>query len=277
MTTHATPNPPRLDLRLPAGSIEIELEPRDTTSVELTVISGGEAGDAVVESTRQELRGSAESPELLVHVPERSGGKLRMLGRQPEILMRVIAPLGSSVRATGISADIRCAVGAADVVAKSVSADVTIGDCDGDVKAESTSGDVRTGGVGGRLHASSVSGDISTGRVGDDSRARTMSGSITLDGAEGSLKASSMSGDVAVRSLSRGEVELGSMSGDIEAAVDPGVRVFLDLRTLSGDARSSLEATDDAGRGGAQLTLKADTKSGDVTVKRTGAAQPQRA
>ena len=56
MTTHSTPTPPRLDLRIPAGMIEVELEARDTTTVELTAISGGDAAQAAIDATRQELR-----------------------------------------------------------------------------------------------------------------------------------------------------------------------------------------------------------------------------
>ena len=70
--------------------------------------------------------------------------------------------------------------------------------------------------------------------------------------------------------LVAGEADLSSMSGDIDAAVVPGVRVYLDLKTLSGDAHSTW-TPDDGARTGPQLTLKAATKSGDVTVRRAAA------
>ncbi len=273
MTTHSTPTPPRLDLRLPAGIIEIELEARDTTSVELSVISGGEAGEVAIQETREELRTGGAQPEVLVHAPEQRG-KLRNFGRQPELRMRIVAPLGSSIRASTISADFRCSDGAAEVSCKAISGDISVGDVTGDAKLDSTSGDLTTRRVGGRLQGNSVSGDISTGRIGADSRARSMSGDVSMDGAEGSVKASSMSGDISIGSLAAGDADLSSMSGDIQAAVVPGVRVFLDLRTLSGDAHSQLDPADDPSAGASQLTLKADTKSGDITVRRAAAAQP---
>ena len=105
MTTHYTPTPPRLDLRIPAGVIEVELEARDTTTVELTAISGGDAAQAAIDATRQELRTAGGQPEVIVHSPEKAG-KLRGFGRQPELRLRVIAPLGSTVRASSLTAEI---------------------------------------------------------------------------------------------------------------------------------------------------------------------------
>ena len=65
-----------------------------------------------------------------------------------------------------------------------------------------------------------------------------MSGDVRIAAAAGSVRASSMSGDIEIGTLVAGEADLSSMSGDIRAAVAPGVRVYLDLKTLSGDARS---------------------------------------
>jgi Toastrack DUF4097 len=270
MTTHSTPTPPRLDLRIPAGVIEVELEARDTTTVELTAISGGDAAQAAIDATRQELRTAGGQPEVIVHSPEKPG-KLRGFGRQPELRLRVIAPLGSTVRASSLTAEIECSAGAHDVNLKTISGEITLGDATGAVKLDSTSGDVRVGRVGGPLQAGSISGDITAGAIGADSRARTMSGDVTIAAAAGSLRASSMSGDIEIGNLVAGEADLSSMSGDIRAAVAPGVRVYLDLKTLSGDANSHLDAGADA-PSGPQLTLKASTKSGDVTVSRAAAA-----
>lgn len=271
MTIHPTPTPPRLDLRIPAGSIEIELEQRETTTVELTAISGGDAAQAAIDATKQELHDSGGRLEIIVHAPERSG-KLRMIGRQPELRLRITAPLGSSVRASTITADFQCSAGSQDVTCKTVSGDISVGDADGAVKFESTSGNLHAGSVGGRLQAGSMSGDITAGAVGADSRARTMSGSVSIAAAAGSVKASSMSGDIEVGGLVTGDADLTSMSGDIEAAVVPGVRVYLDLRTLSGDAHSHLDAAGDGSAAGPQLTLKAESKSGDVMVSRAAAS-----
>ncbi len=165
MTTHPTPTAPRLDLRIPAGSIEIELEERDTTTVELTAISAGDAAQAAIDATKQELRDSGGQLEIVVHAPERSG-KLRFIGRQPELRLRITAPLGSNIRSSTITADFHCAAGAHDVACKTISGDITVGDAGGAVKIESTSGDLHAGSVGGRLQAGSMSGDITAGAVG---------------------------------------------------------------------------------------------------------------
>jgi hypothetical protein len=268
MTTHATPTAPRLDLKVPSGKIDIEFAEQDTTSVELSVISGGNTAQEAIDATVEELRtGGDGTPEVIVHVPEQKG-RLRSYGRQPEILLRVIAPVGADVRVTSTTADVRAGSGAQAFTVKTIAGDVELGDVTGDVRVDTTSGDIRVGDVGGSTRAKSMSGDLVAGALGGEARLRTMSGDVKIARADSSANASTMSGDVTVSALLSGEVELSSMSGDIEAGIVRGVRVFLDLKTISGDARSNLDPADGPSDNGHQLNLKATSKSGDVTVNR---------
>jgi hypothetical protein len=268
MSTHPTPSGALLDLRLAAGSIEITTADTDSTTVTLEARGDDEAVRDLIERTREEaVQESDGTTRVIVHVPEKSG--IRRLFGSPDVLMRITAPHGAKLRATTASADIRCAgrMGATSV--KSASGDIELPDVDGPTELRTQSGDVRCGKVAGELHASSMSGDVTVGDVAGDTFAKSMSGDVVLGNVTGSLEASTMSGDVKVASVRAGSVELSSMSGDLDISVQRGTRVYLDVQTLSGEARSDL-AVNDQPEGGAtaELTLKASSKSGDVRIRR---------
>jgi hypothetical protein len=266
MTTFATPTPPRLDLSVPCGRIELAFGERTETEVELIAISGGDAAAEAIATARVDVHGEGAERTVTVQVPEQRK-LLRHIGRQPEIHLRVLAPTGAIVEAGSISAELRCGSGAGSLRFKTMSGEARCGDAAGDVRIETASGGIVVGAVGGDLRATSMSGDIHAGAVSGTVHAKSMSGSINVDGARGGIRASTMSGNVDAGGLEHGDADLGSMSGDIRAAVVPGVRVYLDLSTLAGRATSELDVGDDQA-GDAQLHLKASTKSGDVVVRR---------
>jgi hypothetical protein len=60
-----------------------------------------------------------------------------------------------------------------------------------------------------------------------------------------------------------------TVSGDIEVGVVPGLRVWLDLSSLSGRMESQLDGDDPiAGDGPAQLTIALRSVSGDQRIRR---------
>jgi DUF4097 and DUF4098 domain-containing protein YvlB len=128
---------------------------------------------------------------------------------------------------------------------------------------------VRFGRVASKADLSSASGNITLAEAAGPIDAKTMSGDVTVERAAGdSVKASSMSGDVFLGGLSQGAVDANTMSGDVVMDVVPGVRVWMDLSTMSGRAESELDQGDET-KGDAQLQLRASTKSGDVRVRRS--------
>jgi DUF4097 and DUF4098 domain-containing protein YvlB len=268
MSAHPTPSGVVLDLRLAAGSIEISTAETDTTTVTLDASGDDEAVRDLIERTREEaVQESDGTTRVIVHVPEKSG--IRRFFGSPDIVMRVQAPHGARLRAVTASADVGCVgrMGATNI--KSASGDIELPDVDGPIELRTQSGDVRCGNVAGGVHASSMSGDVMTGDINGDAYAKSMSGDVTLGNVTGSIEGSSMSGNIKVASVRAGSVELSSMSGDLDVAVQRGTRVYLDVQTLSGEARSDL-AVNDQPEGGAtaELTLKASSKSGDVRIRR---------
>jgi hypothetical protein len=268
MATHPTPSGVLLDLRLPAGSIELTTTESDSTTVSLEPIRDSDAAHEAIAATREEAVTERDgSVRVIVHVPDR--GKLLRLRGEPEILMRISAPHGARLHAATLSADVRADGRLAGADLKTASGDVSLPDVDGPVKVKTQSGDLSAGAVAGALDVHTMSGDVSTGDVGGNASLKTMSGDVALGLAGGSVEVSSMSGDIDVAGVRVGAAELNSMSGDIDVGVVRGTRVFLDVRTLSGDARSDLPVSDQPESGtGPELTLKASTKSGDVRIRR---------
>jgi hypothetical protein len=59
-----------------------------------------------------------------------------------------------------------------------------------------------------------------------------------------------------------------TVSGDVEVGVVPGLRVWLDLSSISGRMTSQLDGDDGvAGNDPAQLTIAVRTVSGDLRVR----------
>jgi Putative adhesin len=273
MATHHTPAGAVLDLRLPAGSIEVTTAEVDSTTVTIEPLGGGDAARDAIASTREDATTERDGTvRVIVHVPDR--GKLLRLRGEPELLLRVTAPHGARLKATTLSADVRADGQLGGVEVKTASGDLALADVDGPVVVHTQSGDVRVGAVTGDLRSHTMSGDLVAGDVDGSLVVKTMSGDVTVGAVGGSLNASSMSGDIGVAGLRAGAAALSSMSGDVDVAVARGTRVYMDVKTLSGDARSDLPLSDEPDpAGAAELTLRVSTKSGDVRVRRA----PERA
>ena len=82
------------------------------------------------------------------------------------------------------------------------------------------------------------------------------------------MTSKSVSGDQRV-TVAEGKVALVSVSGDVEARVRPGSRVFVDANAVSGAVSSELELSGVAPNGdGPLVEIRARTVSGDVRIAR---------
>jgi DUF4097 and DUF4098 domain-containing protein YvlB len=252
--TFAVAGPLRLDLKMPAGEVEVEAVDTAEAVVELESLRGGERA---VEEARVELRGD----ELRVEVRDRRFSST-------EVRLHVTAPHGSALAWTTASADLtaRGSLGETEVKTasgdveleqvanlrvKAASADVEVEHVDGDARVQIASGDLELAHVLGHAEIASASGDVHVGEAGAGLRVQTASG------------------DQEIGSVAEGAVELASASGDVRVGIRRGSRVFLDIRSASGDVESELEVGDDPGDDeGPLVELKVTTMSGDVTLVR---------
>ena len=174
--TFTTPTPVTLDLRVPAGEIEIQaVAGAGETTVELEPLSGDEAVRAV-ETAIVELR----HDEVCVEVRDDGGW-----GDTPQVRVAVRCPEGTALAVETASADLRArgAFAAADL--------------------ETASGDFEVDRVAGELRAKAASGDVTIGSVVGDARIRTASGDVDVECAESSLDVQTASGDQRIGEVAR--------------------------------------------------------------------------
>jgi hypothetical protein len=246
--TFTTPGPVTLDIRIPAGDIEIETDDAAETAVELQ--ARGRDAEALESDAEISMRPRGDGYEVRV---EAGRGRAGFLGlRGGEYRVRVAAPHGATVKANLASADISGRGRYSDL----------------DVKV--ASGDVEFEDVSGEADVNAASGDVQLDRVGT-AKINSASGDVRIDESAKGADVNTASGDVAIDSVVSGDVRINSASGDIEVGIAKGSRLLVDAQTLSGDTSSELDLesgntieTDE----GPLVELKARSMSGDISIKR---------
>jgi DUF4097 and DUF4098 domain-containing protein YvlB len=240
--TFQTPEPVELEIRIPAGDIEVETIDGDQTFIEVT------GHDRLVEQTEVEQRGRRIVVE---HRAKVSFGV--SIGFGSKLRVRARVPHGSEVELATAAADMALAGRFAAVGAKSASGDLVVrGEIEGDARIKTVSGDVDLPGVGGSLELQTVSGDASAASVGGD------------------VTAKSVSGDVRVELVREGKVSVQSVSGDIRVGVAAGTNLDVDAGSVSGDLTSEVPLGSEPGAigDGPVLVVRGKTVSGDFKVFR---------
>jgi DUF4097 and DUF4098 domain-containing protein YvlB len=253
-----TPQPVRVDVHNPRGSIEVVAADATESTVDIT--SRLDDVDAVV-------RLDSSGTSLLVDIPR------RRFGKQPRVAVVERVPHGSWVAADAASASIAVRGPVAGLQLRSASGGIQAEEAHGPVGVRTASGSVRLGSVHGTLEVRGVSGSVRVVEIDDDASVRVVSGSIEVGTAAAGLRATSVSGSIDVREAQRGTVDLTSTSGGISVGVRRGTLVWLDLSSVSGRTQSSL-AADHTVPGGEEepLTLSARSVSGSITVSSSAAA-----
>lgn len=284
-----TPMPLGLRLKVPAGEIDLETLDGEETTVELEPIGRDEASREAVESARIELRErAAGGREVIVEVDERRGrGFLRGGSAEVRLVLRV--PHGTDVRAEGASTDIagqgsygevKISSASGDVEfaesqeasVDSASGDVALGRVVGEVRVNSASGDVAVVDAGASAEVNSASGDVRLERARAAVSVNTASGDVIVGRADSSVSVRTASGDVRIDSVARGEVSVQSASGDVRIGVARGSRVWMDVRSRSGETTSELEVGDAPPEETGELVeIRANSMSGDVEIVRAPA------
>ena len=246
-----------LEVRNPAGSTTVEADPA-AAEIVLEV----QALNSVAEELIDRLDLVVTSSSVRLAVPER-----RLL-RTPSFAISVITPPAVAVTVAGASADTTLRGRLDNAVLTSASGDLDVEHCT-ELQARSASGDVRVGRVEGRATVGTASGDIRITAAGGDVQARTASGDVVLGDLATDATVQTASGDVRIDRACSGTLRLTTVSGDASVSVEPGLRIWLDVQTVSGRMRSEL---DDDGpgeqRGTAQLTAVLKSVSGDLQLRR---------
>ena len=245
-------------VKLGAGLVTVIAEERASATATVTPVDDNEAGRAAAARTTVELRGD----ELIIEAPDLSGGWPLRRGAKLRVDLRL--PLDSSLRARSGSSDVRCEGRLRNVSLQSGSGDLTLGEALGEVSATTGSGDVNAGTVGGSLRVNTGSGDVAARRVGEALSVNSASGDVSIGEVGGTVNIKSAAAEVRVGAV-RGDVKINSASGDVVLGVPAGTPVWLDLHSLSGDARSELTPTG-APPSGQPVRLQVRSLSGSIRV-----------
>lgn len=271
--TFHTPRQLALNVSLPRGDLRIETAETDETTVEL--LGSSERAERQLEKADIRLDDRGDHDELTVDLDTEDFGFRRgrltfsiSLDRHDAVNVKITVPHGTRVVATTSSADIRAEGRYGDVEAKTASGDVLVGEVERDAMLKTASGDIRISRVGGSLKAQSAAGDLRAGPVGGNAEFKTAAGDVDVDEVGGSVTAHSASGDLRIGAVSTGAAELKSVSGDMLVGVRRGSRVWMDVKTVTGDARSELDAVDEVDDDGPLVELRATAMSGDIKIVR---------
>ena len=271
-----TPRPLVVTVSLPRGDVQIETSDAPQATVALS--GATDRARRQIEDAEIALHDRGDHDELIVDADSEDFGWRRgrislsiSLDRKDAVQVRITVPHGTSVVATTASADIRALGRFGDVEVKTAAGDLVVGEVERDATLKTASGDIRIERVGGSLKAQTAAGDLSLGPVGGDAEIKTAAGDVDLDEVGGSVTVHSASGDLRVGSVTQGSAELKSVSGDMLVGIRRGSRVWMDVKTITGDARSELDVggAEDDGEG-PLVELRATAMSGDIKIVRAG-------
>jgi len=271
--TFPTTRPLVVTVKLPRGEVAVE-----TADVqEATVVLDGSSERAREQIERSEITFSerGDHDELLIDAdPEDFGwsaGRVKLsisLGsRRDRVSVKIRVPHGTTLNTQTGAGDVHAKGRYGDVEAQTGSGDISIEEVERDAAIKVASGDVKITRVGGKLKAQTAAGDLRVGPVGGDAEVKSAAGDIHVEEVGGNATVHSASGDLRLGAVIEGKVQLKSVSGDMLVGVRRGSRVWMDVKTITGDARSDLDAGDDDGDG-PLVELKATAMSGDIRIVR---------
>lgn len=251
-------DPIDLDISLTAGSIAVTAQPTEVAAVSLLPDQPSRAAEEAAANVRVSYSGGR------LEIAEPKTGGLRRHHTSFSLTVRV--PVGSRCVVRTAACDVCCEgeLGALDV--RTANGNVAAAVVTGQVQIYTASGDVRLDQAAAQVRVHTGSGDVWLRSAGGDVTAETASGDIEIGTAAASATARTASGNVRIGSLATGHAELTSVSGRIAVGVAPGVGVYLDLASLTGQVRSELGRSDTDGQ--AELDLRCRTVSGDLRVAR---------
>jgi hypothetical protein len=263
-----TPGPVLLRIGNPAGAVTVETTDEPRVEIDVEPLRNDPADVEAAAETRVEASERGGRHEIVVEPPRRRAGLLRW-GRA-ELSVRVRCPHGADLHLAVASADLdaRGKLGTVNVKSESGGVRLTAADSLGVVGA---SGDVRADDVVRHASVKIVSGDVELGTVGGEVVINAVSGDVRLRDARGAVAVSSVSGDIELESLAA-DLKANTVSGDVAVRVVPGLRLWIDALSLSGDMSSDLDVGDGSpDSAGAVVELHARSVSGDVSITRARA------
>lgn len=263
----------QLRVRNPAGDVEIEArDGLEETVVELVPLNDSEATREAIERATI----MARDAEVVVEIGGSRSWTIS-IGNwgfgSAKVGVRVTCPAGSDLMCDTASADVRANGTFGSARIRTASGDLRVQRVDGPLELKTASGDIQVDHAEGRATVHTVSGDVQLRTAMSGVNVNSVSGDVILGDVLGDIEVGTVSGDALVRAAGPGEVAMKAVSGDVRVALRRGLRVRLDVNSVSGKIDSELDVGDSPTRsGGPEANLRARTVSGDVRISRAGEA-----
>ena len=261
----------RLKVRNPSGDVQVETRDVAETTVDLVPLNDSEATRQAIEKANVGARGDEVFVELEGRSWSISIGSWGM--GSAKVSVRIVCPEGSDLECDTASADVRTHGTLGEARIRTASGDLRLERVQGALEAKSASGDLRVEHVEGRVSLNTVSGDVDLRTAMSGIGVNSVSGDVVVGEVYGDVTAGTVSGDLMVRAAGPGEVGLKAVSGDVVVAMRRGLRVKLDVSSVSGAVGSELDVSDTPLRAdGPEANLRVRTVSGDVRITRAAEA-----
>jgi hypothetical protein len=237
----ATPQPVRLEIRVPAA--EVDVATVDGTESTVTL----EGSQKLVDAIKVELVGDrlliGPQRKTLTGFFGRLDGSLQVRARVPHHTRVELVTAAGAATLDGTFAGL---------------------------ETKSASGALRvTGQLDGNASAKTVSGSVRLPRVAGDLSVQTVSGNVAAESVDGDVSVKSVSGDVHIDSLREGKVTVQSVSGYVKLGIAPGTSIDVDAGSASGKVSSEVALSDAPGdHPGPTLVVRGNTVSGDFRLFR---------
>lgn len=245
-----------------SGLIEVKAWNRNEVQVTGTLGRGSE---------KLEIGGTPEDLRVEVKLPRRARD---VEGSQ----LYLNVPEGASVVLEGVNADLRLVGTRGDARLASVSGSVTVDGAMRRLRVESVSGDLRIKAPSADTRLEAVSGDIAAEQLSGHLRMESVSGDIRASGGVFTqVEMETVSGDIELRMdglAEGGEIRADSVSGDLQFHLPKNTNAEVVLETFSGDLHSDLGRPARPSSGTLEVTLgsgkarvHAESHSGDVAIR----------
>jgi DUF4097 and DUF4098 domain-containing protein YvlB len=203
----------------------------------------------------------------------------------PSIEVTIELPTGSSVDAHAATADVHCSGRLGESRFTTSSGDiwldqigklplkspgtVPVARSDAPTYVTTADGEIRVGEIDGAAVVKTANGDITLGQVNGDLQLATASGDITVDRALASVGAKTAYGSVRIGEVVRGSVVFETAYGELDIGIREGTAAWLDVHTVHGSVRSSLDPTDGPAPSDETVEVRARTAHGDIVIHRS--------
>lgn len=198
--------------------------------------------------------------------------------------IKVYCPANSTIRSDGASTSFRIQGVRGSIDVSTMSGNIDLEGGDGKVELESVSGDVTVNEAKGKLNLASVSGDVIADVIASFFEAQTVSGDITARiGTSEQVELESVSGDIDLKFslVNDGRLDADTVSGDIDIRFDSdNINATFDLETgPGGDIRNritndksssvfSLSGSLEFQMGNGDASVNLETMSGTINLEK---------